>query len=163
MDEKGKLLPDGMRLTRFGKSLRASSLDELPELFNILKGDMSIIGPRPLLLKDMMFMTQNQRKRHTVRPGLTGLAQVNGRNAITWEMKLDLDLQYIQNISFLTDMRLLFITIGKVFNREGVSEEGMETAQDFGDYLLHSNKVNLTTYNALNRKAEKIINEETQQ
>ena len=102
-DEEGNLLPDEVRLTSFGKKLRSTSLDELPELFNILKGDMSIVGPRPQLVKDMIFMTEEQRKRHTVRQGLTGLAQVNGRNAISWEDKINYDLQYIQDITFIND------------------------------------------------------------
>ena len=102
-DADGNLLPDDVRLTRFGKKLRATSLDELPELFNILKGDMSIVGPRPQLVKDMIFMTDEQRKRHIVRQGLTGLAQVNGRNNITWEEKIKYDLEYIDNITFLNE------------------------------------------------------------
>lgn len=162
-DKQGRLLPDSMRLTRFGKALRASSLDELPELLNILKGEMSIVGPRPLLVRDMMFMTKEQRRRHNVRPGLTGLAQVNGRNAISWEQKLALDLEYLDQQSFLTDIGILFKTIEKVIKREDISEDGMETSQDLGDYLLSSNKINFSTYRALNEKAEKTINEEMQQ
>ncbi|AGC67169.1 putative sugar transferase EpsL [Thermoclostridium stercorarium subsp. stercorarium DSM 8532] len=104
-DENGMLLPDNVRLTRFGRMLRSTSLDELPELFNILKGDMSFVGPRPQLVKDLVFMTPQQRKRHSVLPGLTGWAQINGRNGITWEEKLELDLEYIKNISFFKDSR----------------------------------------------------------
>lgn len=162
-DKQGKLLPDDMRLIKFGKALRATSLDEIPELLNIIKGEMSFVGPRPLLVSDMLFMTQKQRSRHNVRPGLTGLAQINGRNAISWEQKLALDLEYIDNQSFFNDIKILFKTVGKVIKREGISEEGMETAQDLGDYLLHNNKVDLSIYNEFNKKAEKIINEETQQ
>lgn len=107
-DENGNLLPDSERLTKFGKVLRSTSLDELPELVNILKGDMSIVGPRPLLIRDMLFMTDEQRKRHTVRQGLTGLAQINGRNNINWEEKLEYDLQYIKNITFVGDVKINF-------------------------------------------------------
>ncbi|NLN14180.1 MAG: sugar transferase, partial [Tissierellia bacterium] len=106
-DENGELLPDSERLTKFGRFLRSTSLDELPEIFNILKGDMSIVGPRPQLIKDMVFMTEEQRKRHTVLPGLTGWAQVNGRNDISWEEKLSLDLEYIDNISFINDLKII--------------------------------------------------------
>jgi lipopolysaccharide/colanic/teichoic acid biosynthesis glycosyltransferase len=161
-DTQGKLLPDDKRLTKFGKALRATSLDELPELLNIMKGEMSVVGPRPLLVKDMMFMTQEQRRRHTVRPGLTGLAQINGRNAISWEQKLALDLEYIDAQSFFIDIKLLFKTIVKVIKREGISEEGMETAQDLGDFLLRNNKVDISIYSECNKKAEKIIKEEMQ-
>lgn len=158
-DEQGKLLPDSMRLTKFGKALRASSLDELPELVNILKGEMSIVGPRPFLVRDMVFMSPKQRRRHEVYPGLTGLAQINGRNSISWEHKLTFDLQYVDNISFFVDLKILFTTIFKVFQREGISEEGMDTAQDLCDYLLRNGKVDLPTYQTLNIKAEKIIQE----
>jgi len=117
-NEKGYLLPDSMRLTRFGKLLRATSLDELPELFNILKGDMSIVGPRPQLVRDMVFMPSNQRQRHSVHPGLTGWAQVNGRNNVTWEEKLSLDLDYIKDISFVKDLKIIFMTVIKVFKKD---------------------------------------------
>ncbi|OFD36889.1 sugar transferase [Bacillus mycoides] len=145
-DENGELLPDDIRLTKFGKFLRSTSLDELPELFNILKGDMSIVGPRPQLVRDMVFMTREQRKRHNVLPGLTGWAQVNGRNCVTWEEKLNFDLQYIDDISFLGDWKIIFITISKVFKRDGISTEGMETAEDLGDYLLRIGQVDKETY-----------------
>jgi lipopolysaccharide/colanic/teichoic acid biosynthesis glycosyltransferase len=135
-DEKGELLPDEIRLTSFGKTLRSTSLDELPELFNILKGDMSVIGPRPQLIKDMVFMTSEQRKRHNVMPGLSGWAQINGRNDITWEEKLSLDLDYIDSITFLGDIKIILITLLKTFIKEGVNTEGMDTAEDLGDYLL---------------------------
>jgi len=135
-DEHGELLPDEARLTKFGKFLRATSLDELPEAFNILKGEMSVIGPRPQLVRDMVFMTPEQRERHSVRPGLSGLAQVRGRNAISWEGKLATDLEYIQRITFFGDLKIIFMTVGKALKREGISAEGMDTAEDFGDYLL---------------------------
>lgn len=141
-DEKGELLPDAERLTKFGKMLRSTSLDELPELFNILKGDMSIIGPRPQLIYDMVFMTQEQRKRHSVRPGLSGLAQINGRNCIEWEDKIKYDLEYIEHITFLDDWKIILITILKVFRTESISYEGMVTAENYGDYLLRTGKIN---------------------
>lgn len=140
-DDNGELLPDEIRLTRFGKLLRSTSLDELPELFNIIKGDMSIVGPRPQLVRDMIFMTPEQRQRHSVLPGLTGWAQVNGRNNVTWEEKLLLDLEYINAITFLQDWKIIFMTVAKVFQRDGVSAEGMDTAEDFGDYLLREKKI----------------------
>ena len=145
-DEKGKLLPDEQRLTRFGKILRSTSLDELPELLNILKGDMAIVGPRPQLIKDMIFMTTEQRKRHTVRPGLTGLAQVNGRNNLTWEEKINYDLKYINKITFFEDCKIILKTIIKVFKREDIETEGMETAEDLCDYLLRTNKISEEEY-----------------
>jgi lipopolysaccharide/colanic/teichoic acid biosynthesis glycosyltransferase len=140
-DSNGNLLPDSLRLTKFGKELRASSLDELPELFNILVGDMSLIGPRPLLVRDMVFMSSEQRRRHEVKPGLTGLAQVNGRNAISWDLKLLYDLEYLEHISFVRDVSILFKTIENVLKEADITEEGMATAQDFGDYLREQAKV----------------------
>ncbi len=145
-DEKGNLLPDEQRLTRFGKILRSTSLDELPELLNILKGDMAIVGPRPQLIKDMIFMTTEQRKRHTVRQGLTGLAQVNGRNNLTWEEKINYDLKYIDKITFFEDCKIILKTIIKVFKREDIETEGMETAEDLCDYLLRTNKISEEEY-----------------
>ena len=142
-DRKGNLLSDEDRLTKFGKLLRATSLDELPELFNILKGDMSIVGPRPQLVRDMVFMSDKQRKRHSVRQGLTGLAQVNGRNNISWEDKINYDLKYIDKITFINDFKIIMNTVLKVFKREGVSTEGMDTAEDFGDYLLRCKKITI--------------------
>ena len=120
-DENGNLLPDEVRLTAFGKMLRSTSLDELPELFNILKGDMSLIGPRPLLVKYLPLYNEEQKHRHDVRPGLTGLAQVNGRNAISWEKKFEYDVEYVRNLSFLLDCRILLQTVKAVFKREGIS------------------------------------------
>ena len=157
-DKDGNLLSDVERLPRFGELLRATSLDEIPEFINVLKGDMSLIGPRPQLVRDMVFMTEEQLKRHNVRPGITGLAQVSGRNAISWEDKLNYDLVYIQNISFLQDMKIAIETIKKAFiKQEGITEEGMATAEDFGDYLLHTNKISLEKYNELQNIALKIL------
>jgi len=130
-DASGNLLPDSVRLTSFGKWLRSTSLDELPELFNILKGDMSIVGPRPLLVSYLELYNDEQKKRHDVKPGLTGLAQVNGRNAISWEKKFSYDLKYISNITFLNDLKIILLTIKKVFKRDGISSETSETMEAF--------------------------------
>lgn len=130
-DESGNLLPDVVRLTRFGKILRSTSLDELPELINILKGDMSIVGPRPLLVQYLPLYDEYQRHRHNVRPGLTGYAQINGRNAISWEDKFDLDVNYTQNITFYGDWKIIFKTMVKVFAREGISSESAVTMEAF--------------------------------
>lgn len=130
-DENGELLPDEVRLTKFGKFLRASSLDELPEMFNILKGDMSIVGPRPLLVKYLPLYSERQSHRHDVRPGLTGYAQVNGRNAISWEEKFELDIFYVNNSSFMVDLMIFFKTIKKVFDREGISSGTCVTMEEF--------------------------------
>lgn len=157
-DEKGELLADEHRLNAYGNFLRNWSLDELPEFWNILKGDMSIVGPRPQLVRDMVFMTDNQRRRHSVRPGLTGLAQINGRNNISWERKLELDLQYIQHITLLEDIRIFLMTFLKVFQREGVVEEGCSMATDYGDYLLSRNLVSREDYDRLQREAKDILN-----
>lgn len=156
-DADGNLLPDEIRLTKFGKSLRATSLDELPELANIALGHMGVCGPRPQLVRDMVFMTDEQRKRHTVRPGLTGLAQVSGRNAISWEGKLETDLQYIEHITFLGDLRIILQTVGKVFAKEGITEEGMATAADYGDYLLSSGKIDQETYRDKQLEAKRLL------
>lgn len=146
-DENGELLPDGLRITKIGNFLRSTSLDELPELWNIVRGDMAIVGPRPFLIKDMVFMTQEQRQRHIILPGLTGWAQVKGRNGITWEEKLELDLEYIHEMSIVMDWKIIFMTVAKVFKREGIRTEGMDTAEDFGDYLLRIGKIDKNTYN----------------
>lgn len=130
-DEDGNLLPDEVRLTTFGKLLRASSLDELPELWNIFKGDMSIVGPRPLLVQYLPLYNEEQRHRHDVRPGLTGLAQVNGRNALTWEEKFRYDVMYVRKITFLGDLKILFQTVGKVFAHSGISSRTSATMEAF--------------------------------
>lgn len=156
--ENGELLPDEVRLTKFGKWLRSTSLDELPEAFNILNGTMSVIGPRPQLVRDMVFMTPEQRMRHTAKPGLSGLAQVNGRNAITWEDKLNWDLEYIKKIYFVQDVSIIINTVKKAFiKQEGIVQENMATAEDFGDYLLRTEKVDLDEYKKKMKKAEKIL------
>lgn len=130
-DENGELLPDEIRLTKFGKFLRSTSLDELPELINILKGDMSFIGPRPLLVKYLPLYSENQRRRHLVRPGLSGLAQVSGRNTVTWEEKFRLDVEYVENLSFLLDVKIFFKTVMSVLKREGISSETSATMEAF--------------------------------
>lgn len=130
-DKNGDLLPDEMRLTRFGRILRSTSLDELPELWNILRGDMSIVGPRPLLVKYLPLYNEEQKHRHDVRPGLTGWAQVNGRNAISWEEKFRLDVWYVRHISFLVDAKVIFMTVKKVFCRDGISSETSATMEEF--------------------------------
>lgn len=130
-DENGQLLSDGFRLTKFGKFLRSTSLDELPELFNILIGDMSIIGPRPLLVQYLPLYNYHQKRRHEVRPGLSGLAQVSGRNAINWEDKFNLDVEYVDNVSFMGDWKIIFLTFKKVFLREGINSEVAATMEPF--------------------------------
>lgn len=130
-DAEGNLLPDEQRLIKYGQVLRSTSLDELPELINILVGDMSIVGPRPLLVEYLPRYNEEQRHRHDVRPGLTGYAQINGRNSITWEEKFKLDVEYVHNVSFTGDMKIILTTIMKVFKREGISAEGSATMEDF--------------------------------
>lgn len=130
-DENGALLPDEVRLTRFGKFLRSTSLDELPELFNILKGDMSIVGPRPLLIQYLPLYNEHQKRRHEVRPGLSGLAQISGRNALSWEDKFNLDVEYVDNISFMGDWKIIFLTIYKAIKREGINSDNSTTMEPF--------------------------------
>ncbi len=130
-DENGELLPDEVRLTSFGRKLRSLSLDELPELFNMLKGDMSIVGPRPLLVRYLPRYNEHQARRHEVRPGFTGLAQVNGRNAISWEEKFDWDVRYVDHITFLGDWKIIFKTVKSVLKREGISADGEATMGEF--------------------------------
>ena len=130
-DEEGNLLPDKIRLTKFGKLLRSTSLDELPELFNILNGDMSVVGPRPLLVRYLPRYNEHQARRHEVRPGFTGYAQVHGRNTITWEQKFDLDVEYVDNVTFLGDWKIIFQTVGTVLKREGISSETSVTMEEF--------------------------------
>lgn len=130
-DENGELLPDEVRLTSFGKKLRTTSLDELPELINILKGDMSVVGPRPLLVRYLERYNEHQARRHEVRPGFTGYAQVNGRNSISWEEKFNLDVQYVDNITFFGDWKIIFQTVGVVLKRDGISSESSATMEEF--------------------------------
>ena len=138
-DDNGELLPDSVRLTKFGRMLRSTSLDELPELFNILKGDMSIVGPRPLLIQYLELYNDHQKRRHEVRPGLSGYAQVNGRNAISWEDKFNLDVDYVDNVSFIGDWKIIFLTIKKVFVKEGISSDTSVTMEPFRGSADHSN------------------------
>ena len=130
-DNKGNLLPDDLRLTKVGKFIRSTSIDELPQLINVLKGDMSLIGPRPLLPQYLSLYSAEQKKRHNVRPGITGWAQINGRNAISWNRKFELDVWYVDNCSFLLDLKILFLTIKKVFVREGISSDTSVTMEPF--------------------------------
>lgn len=160
-DENGNLLPDEVRLTKFGRALRATSLDELPEAFNILKGDMSVIGPRPQLVRDMVFMTPEQRKRHSVRPGLSGLAQTRGRNAISWDGKLATDLEYIQHVTFLGDVKIIFDTVKQVFFKQkgldGSDVDEVEITDDFGDYLLKAGRVSQDEYDRKRNEAKDLL------
>ncbi len=153
------LLPDDVRLTEFGKKLRATSADELPELINIFKGDMSVVGPRPQLVRDMVFFTEEEMKRQSVYPGLTGLAQICGRNNITWKEKFAFDLQYIKDISFFEDMRIIFRTVFKVSAQEDIATDGMETAEDYGDWLLRTGKIEQEEYDKKQAEAKKMLDE----
>ena len=155
-DKDGKLLPDEQRLPKFGKMLRATSLDELPEAFNILRGDMSIIGPRPQLVRDMVFMSDAQRMRHTARPGLSGLAQVMGRNAITWEDKIQWDLQYIEKVTFFGDLKILLLTVKKVFGK-GESAEELDVTLDYGDALLRDGLITQSEYEKKQDEAHELL------
>lgn len=156
-DASGKLLPDEVRLVPYGKFLRSTSLDELPELLNILKGDMSIVGPRPQLVRDMVFMTPEQRRRHDVTPGLTGLAQCSGRNNMSWEQKFAYDLQYIADISLWNDIAIILKTAVKVFQRDGIAKEGMATDEDLGDYLLRTGQITQDAYDAGQQEAKDLM------
>lgn len=156
-DKDENLLPDNVRLNSYGKFLRSTSLDELPSLINILNGDLSIVGPRPQLVRDMVFMNPVQRERHLVRPGLTGLAQVNGRNNITWEQKFEYDLIYIKDISFIGDIKIILQTIGKVLKRSDIVREGTVSDMDFGDWLLQKNEVTYEEYNNKQKEAKKLL------
>ena len=158
-DKNGNLLPDAQRLNKYGAFLRSSSLDELPELINILIGDMSVVGPRPQLVRDMTFMTQEQRRRHDVRPGLTGLAQINGRNNITWEQKFEYDLKYIdEGITLIGDIKIILGTVGKVLKRSDTVREGTVSDMDFGDWLMLQGKVDKDTYNKKQQEAKELLN-----
>ena len=156
-DSDGNFLPDEVRLNGYGKFLRSTSLDELPELINILVGDMSIVGPRPQLVRDMVFMTPEQRRRHSVTPGLTGLAQVNGRNNITWEQKLAYDLEYIEKITLWGDICILWQTVAKVLKREDTVREGTVSDMDFGDWLLQKGEVTEETYAERQKEAKELL------
>ena len=160
-DENGNLMPDEVRLTKFGKWLRSTSMDELPEAFNILKGDMSIIGPRPQLVRDMVFMTDEQRMRHTAKPGLSGLAQTRGRNALSWDAKLANDLEYINNITFSGDIKIIIDTVKQVFFKEKGIEGGtvdeVDITDDFGDYLLKAGRVSREEYDQKQAEARALL------
>ncbi len=157
-DKNGSFLPDDQRLGKYGAWLRSTSLDELPELVNIAVGDLGICGPRPFLVRDCVFMTEEQRRRHNVRPGLTGLAQVNGRNNITWEQKIEYDLQYIDSgITFVGDMKIILQTVGKVLKRSDTVREGTVSDMDFGDWLMMEGKVDQETYDAKQEEAKEIL------
>lgn len=157
-DKEGNLLPDEQRLGKYGALLRSTSLDELPSLVNIAAGDLSIVGPRPQLVRDMTFMTAEQRRRHDVRPGLTGLAQVNGRNNITWEQKLEYDLQYIGNgITLTGDVKIMLQTVGKVLKRSDTVREGTVSDMDFGDWLMQEGKVDQATYDEKQAEARELL------
>ena len=156
-DKDGNLLPDDVRLNTYGRILRSTSLDELPELWNILKGDMAIVGPRPQLVRDMVFMSEEQRARHAVRPGLTGLAQVSGRNNITWEQKFEYDLQYMKKITLFGDLKIIFRTVGKVFAREDTVREGTVSDIDFGDWLLQNGAVEQSEYDQKQEEAKALL------
>lgn len=163
-DKDGNLLPDDVRLNKYGRILRSTSLDELPELFNILIGDMSIVGPRPQLVRDMTFMSDEQRRRHDVRPGLTGLAQVNGRNNITWEQKFEYDLQYIDNgITLVNDVKIIVQTVGKVLKRSDTVREGTVSDVDFGDWLMMEGKVSREEYEMKQNEAKILLGMSTEE
>ena len=158
-DAEGNLLPDEVRLGKFGKALRASSLDELPEAINILKGDMSFVGPRPQLVRDMVFMGDEVRMRHTARPGLTGLAQVKGRNAITWEEKFEWDLKYIEKVSFTNDIKVIWLTVKDLLGSSDSEEDSAKTdiTDDYGDYLLKKGVVTKADYDSKQEYAKTLL------
>ena len=156
-DENGNLLPDEKRLTKYGRILRSTSLDELPELINIFLGDMSIVGPRPMLVRDMTFMSDSVRARHKIRGGLTGLAQVSGRNNITWEEKFAYDLRYLEKISLWKDLGIIFKTALKVLKRSDVEREGTVSDIDYGDWLLQEGAVSQEEYDAKQAEAKQLL------
>ena len=157
-DEKGNLLPDEKRLPPFGRMLRATSLDEIPEAINILKGEMSVVGPRPQLVRDMVFMSDEQRMRHTAKPGLSGLAQVMGRNSISWEDKFNWDLKYIENVSLLSDLKIVLLTVEKAFFRGKKDDDAeLEVTDDYGDALLRAGKVSRAQYDEKQAEARALL------
>ena len=156
-DKNGNLLPDEERMTDFGRKLRATSLDELPELWNILKGDMSIVGPRPQLVRDMVFFTEEEMHRQDVTPGLTGLAQISGRNNIDWKERFAYDLKYIEKISLQEDLRIIWRTIFKVGNQEDIATDGMETSEDYGDWLLRMGRIDEQNYKEKHTLAKNLL------
>ena len=157
-DKNGNFLPDDQRLGRYGAWLRSTSADELPSLVNIMLGSVSIVGPRPFLVRDLVFMTDEQRRRHEVRPGLTGLAQVNGRNNITWEQKFEYDLQYLnEGVTFLGDAKIILQTVGKVLKRSDTVREGTVSDMDFGDWLMKEGKVTKEEYEKKQMEARELL------
>lgn len=157
-DAVGNLLPDEQRLNGYGRWLRSTSIDELPELINILVGDLSIVGPRPQLVRDMVFMSAEQRRRHDVRPGLTGLSQVSGRNNITWEQKFEYDLLYIDNgITFFGDLKIILMTVGRVLKRRDTVRDGTSSDMDFGDWLVFEGRVGETEYKEKQEEAKNLL------
>ena len=157
-DAVGNLLPDEQRLNGYGRWLRSTSIDELPELINILVGDLSIVGPRPQLVRDMVFMSAEQRRRHDVRPGLTGLAQISGRNNITWEQKFEYDLLYIDNgITFFGDLKIILMTVGRVLKRRDTVRDGTSSDMDFGDWLVFEGRVGETEYKEKQEEAKNLL------
>lgn len=160
-DKDGNLLPDEQRLPKFGRFLRSTSLDELPEFFCILFGEMSFIGPRPMLVKDMVFFDENILRRQSVMPGLTGLAQANGRNSINWDNRFKYDLYYVDNLSFKMDLKVIFLTIGTVLKRNGIGENGGNLSIDYGDYLLKYKRVTKREYTKKQKEAKKLLEKVT--
>lgn len=162
-DSEGKLMPDEKRLTEFGKWLRSTSLDELPQLWNVLRGDMSLIGPRPQLVRDMVFMSPEQRRRHAVRPGITGLAQVSGRNALDWEQKLKIDVEYVRNVCFCTDASILKKTLFQVLfhkkGMEGYDVDEIDLTDDYGVYLLNNQLITQKQFDEGMLRAEEILSD----
>lgn len=156
-DADGNLLPDEQRLNKYGKFLRNTSLDELPELFNVFVGHMAIVGPRPQLVRDMVFMNDEQRGRHNIKPGVTGLAQVHGRNNITWEQKFIYDLDYVENVTLFGDIIIIFQTVGKVFKQSDVVREGTASDIDFGDWLLSNGTIDQKTYEQKQKEAKELL------
>lgn len=156
-DKDGNLLPDEQRLTKFGKFLRKTSIDELPEFFNILKGDMSFVGPRPMLIRDMVFFDKRIMKRQCITPGLTGLAQISGRNSINWDQRFEYDLKYIDEISFSLDLKIIFLTFKTVIYHKGIGESGTDLSLDYGDYLLKCKRISKKLYDEKQQSAKQLL------